>query len=115
MSQVADKTQALDAITFGPVPSRRLGRSLGVNNIPAKVCSYSCIYCQVGRTTLMTARRRAFCEPKAIVSAVHEGHRQRTTRLDADYTSHLPASRQPIPPPAQPQPPAPARRNVPDK
>jgi len=40
MNQVTDKTQALDAITFGPVPSRRLGRSLGVNNIPAKVCSY---------------------------------------------------------------------------
>jgi wyosine [tRNA(Phe)-imidazoG37] synthetase (radical SAM superfamily) len=70
MNQVADKTQALDAITFGPVPSRRLGRSLGVNNIPAKVCSYSCIYCQVGRTTLMTARRRAFYEPEAIVSGV---------------------------------------------
>ena len=30
---------------YGPVPSRRLGKSLGINNIPAKVCSYSCIYC----------------------------------------------------------------------
>ena len=36
---------------FGPVPSRRLGRSLGINNIPAKHCSYACVYCQVGRTT----------------------------------------------------------------
>ncbi|NEW84663.1 MAG: radical SAM protein, partial [Mariniphaga sp.] len=35
-------------ISFGPVPSRRLGKSLGINNIPSKkVCSYSCIYCQV--------------------------------------------------------------------
>jgi wyosine [tRNA(Phe)-imidazoG37] synthetase (radical SAM superfamily) len=37
-------------ITFGPVPSRRLGRSLGINNIPPKSCSYSCVYCQVGPT-----------------------------------------------------------------
>jgi len=35
---------------FGPVPSRRLGKSLGVNNIPPKICSYSCVYCQLGRT-----------------------------------------------------------------
>ncbi len=37
-------------IAFGPVPSRRLGNSLGINNIPAKTCSYGCVYCQVGRT-----------------------------------------------------------------
>lgn len=34
-------------ITFGPIPSRRLGRSLGINNIPPKICTYSCVYCQV--------------------------------------------------------------------
>jgi wyosine [tRNA(Phe)-imidazoG37] synthetase (radical SAM superfamily) len=37
-------------LAFGPVPSRRLGRSIGINNIPPKVCSYSCVYCQVGVT-----------------------------------------------------------------
>lgn len=37
--------------SFGPVPSRRLGRSLGINNIPAKNCSYSCAYCQIGLTS----------------------------------------------------------------
>ncbi len=37
-------------IAFGPVPSRRLGRSLGINNIPPKHCSYACVYCQVGPT-----------------------------------------------------------------
>ena len=37
-------------IAFGPVPSRRLGQSLGINNIPPKVCTYSCLYCQIGRT-----------------------------------------------------------------
>ncbi|RLG67558.1 radical SAM protein, partial [archaeon] len=40
----------LTSISFGPVPSRRLGSSLGVNNIPSKYCTYSCVYCQVGRT-----------------------------------------------------------------
>ena len=46
-------------VSFGPVPSRRLGRSLGVNNIPAKVCTYSCVYCQVGRTGVHTLERFA--------------------------------------------------------
>ena len=36
---------------FGPVPSRRLGLSLGIDLIPQKACSYDCIYCQVGKTT----------------------------------------------------------------
>ena len=42
---------------FGPVPSRRLGRSLGVDLVPFKVCSYDCIYCQVGGTTQCTLTR----------------------------------------------------------
>ncbi len=43
---------------FGPVPSRRLGRSLGVDLVPLKTCTYDCIYCQIGRTTNKTAERR---------------------------------------------------------
>ncbi|MBN1516104.1 radical SAM protein [Candidatus Sumerlaeota bacterium] len=43
---------------FGPVPSRRLGRSLGVDLVPFKTCSYDCIYCQLGRTTDLTVERR---------------------------------------------------------
>ncbi|HAR77907.1 MAG TPA: radical SAM protein, partial [Anaerostipes hadrus] len=35
---------------FGPIPSRRLGRSLGISPLPKKTCNYSCIYCQLGRT-----------------------------------------------------------------
>jgi len=46
-------------IVFGPVPSRRLGRSLGINNIPPKLCSYACVYCQLGPTTKMRVWRRA--------------------------------------------------------
>ena len=43
---------------FGPVPSRRLGRSLGVDLVPFKTCTYDCIYCQLGRTTNKTIERR---------------------------------------------------------
>jgi wyosine [tRNA(Phe)-imidazoG37] synthetase (radical SAM superfamily) len=57
-------------IAFGPVPSRRLGQSLGINNIPPKICSYSCVYCQVGRTTRMEMRRREFYPWEKIVEEV---------------------------------------------
>ncbi|MCD6512318.1 MAG: radical SAM protein [Thermoplasmata archaeon] len=53
-------------IAFGPVPSRRLGRSLGINNIPAKICSYACVYCQIGRTLKMSVERKKFYEPSKI-------------------------------------------------
>jgi wyosine [tRNA(Phe)-imidazoG37] synthetase (radical SAM superfamily) len=45
---------------FGPVPSRRLGRSLGVDLIPPKTCPYHCIYCEVGPTTCQTRGRFSF-------------------------------------------------------
>ncbi len=45
---------------FGPVPSRRLGRSLGVDLIPPKTCPYNCIYCEVGPTTRQTRRRFSY-------------------------------------------------------
>jgi len=57
-------------ITFGPVPSRRLGRSLGINPIPGKVCSYGCSYCQVGRTQERRIERRAFHTVAEVVAAV---------------------------------------------
>lgn len=49
-----------ELIAFGPVPSRRLGASLGINHIPQKHCPYSCVYCQVGRTTSLGISRREF-------------------------------------------------------
>lgn len=57
-------------LTFGPVPSRRLGRSLGINNIPPKSCSYSCRYCQVGPTRETEILPRPFYSPTEIVEAV---------------------------------------------
>ncbi len=54
-------------ISFGPVPSRRLGKSLGINNIiRPKVCSYSCIYCQVGQTMNPSLTRQLFFTPEQI-------------------------------------------------
>lgn len=46
--------------TFGPVPSRRLGRSLGIDLVPFKTCTYDCIYCQLGPTTNKTVERTEF-------------------------------------------------------
>lgn len=57
-------------IVFGPIPSRRLGRSLGINNIPYKHCSYSCIYCQLGRTNALTVIRQEFFLPDELFTAV---------------------------------------------
>ena len=45
---------------FGPVPSRRLGRSLGVDLTPFKTCSFDCIFCQLGRTTRKTLTRKEY-------------------------------------------------------
>lgn len=57
---------------FGPIPSRRLGRSLGINNIPAKYCSYSCVYCQVGATRNMSTELREFYSPVELVHEIKE-------------------------------------------
>jgi wyosine [tRNA(Phe)-imidazoG37] synthetase (radical SAM superfamily) len=78
-------------IPFGPVPSRRLGRSLGVNNIPPKICTYSCIYCQLGATRGTTNRRITMHDP----SHVEETVRQRVQALRdqhdrIDYLTFVP-------------------------
>lgn len=52
---------------FGPVPSRRLGNSLGVDPIPSKTCNFSCIYCQLGRTTNLTNTRKNFFPKEDII------------------------------------------------
>lgn len=57
---------------FGPVPSRRLGRSLGLDLVPFKTCTYDCVYCQLGRTTHHTVTREAFVPVAAVLSEVAE-------------------------------------------
>lgn len=56
--------------TFGPVPSRRLGRSLGVDLVPFKTCTYNCIYCQLGRTTSRTTALQEFLPAEDIIEEV---------------------------------------------
>ncbi len=56
-----------DRHVFGPVPSRRLGRSLGVDLVPFKTCTYDCVYCQLGRTSRKTDVRRVFVPAEEII------------------------------------------------
>ena len=77
---------------FGPIPSRRLGHSLGINNIiPPKACTYSCVYCQIGKTVKLCNERGAFYriddlaqEVKEKVNVLKKGK----TRID--YLSFVP-------------------------
>lgn len=76
---------------YGPVPSRRLGRSLGINNIPAKRCTYSCVYCQIGLTHDMRADRGLQYPPADVVRTVTEHVRQVRSRGEViDYLSFVP-------------------------
>ncbi len=66
----------VNSIVYGPVPSRRLGHSLGINNIPPKICSYSCVYCQLGNTINMQVERQTFYDPEEIVQTAEEKVKQ---------------------------------------
>jgi len=76
-----------ESLAFGPVPSRRLGRSLGINNIPAKTCSYSCVYCQLGKTTNMITKRKTFYESKNILKLVKK--RVNKARINNEKIDYL--------------------------
>jgi wyosine [tRNA(Phe)-imidazoG37] synthetase (radical SAM superfamily) len=67
-------------LVYGPVPSRRLGRCLGLNNIPYKYCSYSCIYCRVGGTTKMQTEPAVYYQPEALLRET----KARIEKLGAD-------------------------------
>lgn len=58
---------------FGPVPSRRLGRSLGVDIVPFKVCTLDCIYCQLGKTTPKTIERKEYVPIKSVLAELKDG------------------------------------------
>ena len=78
-------------LAFGPVPSRRLGRSLGVNNVPSKICTYACVYCQVGRTTEMPSQRRAFYPLDQIIADVRRKLEQAQAAGErVDYATFVP-------------------------
>lgn len=76
---------------FGPVPSRRLGRSVGINNLRGKACTYSCAYCQVGRTAELCWKRRTFATAPTLASAVQDRiARAREAGEDIDYLTVVP-------------------------
>ena len=78
-------------IAFGPVPSRRLGQSLGINNVTAKACSYTCVYCQIGPTTEKRIIPRRFFSPEQIREAVTaQVSKVRASGLRIDYLSFVP-------------------------
>jgi len=67
---------------YGPVPSRRLGRSLGIDLVPHKVCTYDCIYCQIGNTTDKTLTRKEYVPIKAVLKEVKRFLEDETSSID---------------------------------
>jgi wyosine [tRNA(Phe)-imidazoG37] synthetase (radical SAM superfamily) len=55
---------------YGPVPSRRLGRSLGIDPVPPKTCNWNCVYCQLGRTTPVSNERRELAPREEVLDEV---------------------------------------------
>ena len=69
---------------YGPVPSRRLGRSLGIDLVPHKYCSYDCVYCQLGRTTKKTIHRQEYVPIKDVLNELKHKLEEGT---EPDYIS----------------------------
>ncbi|OHB61414.1 MAG: hypothetical protein A2167_07555 [Planctomycetes bacterium RBG_13_46_10] len=67
---------------YGPVPSRRLGRSLGVDIVPFKLCSLDCVYCQLGKTTEKNLERSDFIPVEAVLAELKE---KLVAGLQADF------------------------------
>ncbi|MFX0105148.1 MAG: radical SAM protein [Candidatus Hodarchaeota archaeon] len=67
---------------YGPVPSRRLGSSLGVDPIPSKTCNYQCIYCQLGKTTNFTNIRKNYLPKKEITTEMEKAIKLNENKFD---------------------------------
>jgi wyosine [tRNA(Phe)-imidazoG37] synthetase (radical SAM superfamily) len=83
-----DKMTSSDPpLVFGPVPSRRLGQSVGINNIPPKICTYSCIYCQLGTCAPVAPQRQYFYDPGLILAQTRE--KLKKARLNHESIDYL--------------------------
>ncbi len=71
-------------LIYGPVPSRRLGISLGVDIIPYKNCSYDCLYCQLGKTTNQTIQRKSLVSVDSVIKEIKQVIDQNS---DIDYVT----------------------------
>ncbi|PLX67832.1 MAG: radical SAM protein [Denitrovibrio sp.] len=78
MKSYTDKYKYL----FGPVPSRRLGRSLGIDIIPHKICTMNCIYCEVGRTTSCIIERARYADADEIIAEFRDNYFELKSDLD---------------------------------
>jgi wyosine [tRNA(Phe)-imidazoG37] synthetase (radical SAM superfamily) len=67
---------------YGPVPSRRLGNSLGIDPIPPKTCNYQCIYCQLGKTTNFTNYRMNYYPKEEIITELDEAIKLHKATID---------------------------------
>ena len=67
---------------YGPVPSRRLGRSLGIDLVPKKICTYDCIYCQIGNTTEKTLVRKEYVPVREILEEVGRFLKEEHSSID---------------------------------
>ncbi|MDI6762284.1 MAG: radical SAM protein [Thermodesulfobacteriota bacterium] len=67
---------------YGPVPSRRLGRSLGIDLVPHKICTYDCIYCQIGKTTQKTLVRKEYVPVMEVIEEVERFLKEETSSID---------------------------------
>jgi len=67
---------------YGPVPSRRLGRSLGIDLVPHKICTYDCIYCQIGKTTQKTLVRKEYVPVREVIEEVSRFLKEETSSID---------------------------------
>lgn len=80
----------ISSIIFGPVPSRRLGSSLGINNIPPKSCNYNCVYCQLGRNQNYCHTRSNFYPISQISAELTEKITQiQKRKLRIDYITFV--------------------------
>lgn len=69
---MTNRSKSRNKYIFGPVPSKRLGLSLGIDLTPTKTCSFDCRYCQLIPTRVLTAQRQAFCDPEEVLTELRE-------------------------------------------
>ncbi|MDI6789982.1 MAG: radical SAM protein [Thermodesulfobacteriota bacterium] len=70
------------AFLFGPVSSRRLGLSLGIDLLPPKICTFDCIYCEIGRTTLRTAKRKEYVPTSEVLKEAENYLQSEAAKID---------------------------------
>jgi len=76
------RAKEVTSYLYGPVPSWRLGRSLGVDIIPFKTCSFNCIYCEIGRTTNLTIERKEYVCTASIIEELRTFLSKRNKVID---------------------------------